>query len=266
MNRGYFLLTILLAVLILPAAFGASQSAAALYNHGNSLYSKGSYERAIGFYLKAAASGACDPRLEFNLGNAYLKKEKREIGRAILHYRRASLLAPRNPDISYNLDYARSIVEEKMPRAETFFPAKLWNSALEKFTLNELSIAWTVAFNACLLCIIGYIIVRNYRAEKSLKPISIVLGIVLLLLLPALISKLDEYDTNYDVAVHAGGLIARSGPGEDNPQLFNLPEGSVVVENQCRSGWCQVATPGGLSGWVPAEGVEPLVPDYCRAD
>jgi len=264
MNRVYRLLAFLSLLLSASAALGASQSAAALYNRANSLYSAGLYEQAIEFYLKAAGTGACDARLEYNLGNAYLKKPKREIGKAILHYRRASLLAPRDPDISYNLDFARSLAGNRLPLAETFYPAKLWNDMIAKVTLNELLATWTLAFNACLFCVIGYIIARKRRPKRLLKRFSMALGIVLIFTLPALATKFNHYNTDYYVVVHRGGLAARSGPGEDNPALFNLPEGTTVVENQCRGGWCQVATPGGLSGWVSADGVEPLFPDYCR--
>lgn len=266
MTRGYCLLSLLLIMLLAAPASGASRSAAALYNRANSLYSKGRYSEAVEFYLKAAESGACDARLEFNLGNAYLKKGDDEIGRAILHYRRASMLAPRDPDISYNLEFAQSLIGEQLPRTETFYPLKLWKGMLKKVTLNELSIAWTVTFNAFALCVIGYVIARKFRSKKILKRVSIVLGITAVLMLPALASKFADYNTDYDVVVRSGGLVARSGPGEDNPRLFNLPEGTTVVENERRSGWRQVATPGGLSGWVPAGGVEPLVPAYCRAD
>ncbi|MFQ5415033.1 MAG: hypothetical protein ACE5E6_11295, partial [Phycisphaerae bacterium] len=57
-------------------------------------------------FAAVAASGVVNGRLEFNLANAYLKAD--DIGRAILHYRRAHRLMPRDPRLAENLKVARS--------------------------------------------------------------------------------------------------------------------------------------------------------------
>ena len=53
-----------------------------------------------------AASGVANGRLEYNLGNCHLQAG--DLGRAILHYRRAQRLIPGDPLLSDNLKVARS--------------------------------------------------------------------------------------------------------------------------------------------------------------
>ena len=70
-------------------------------------------DRARRLYLSSAqrlgsivATGLANGWLEFNLGNSYLQAG--DVGQAILHYRRAQRLIPRDPLLTENLAVARS--------------------------------------------------------------------------------------------------------------------------------------------------------------
>ena len=72
----------------------------------NRLYEDGQFAQAAQAYQQLADQGFADSALFFNLGNAYFKQG--DYGRAILNYRRAEQLAPRDEDIAANLALARA--------------------------------------------------------------------------------------------------------------------------------------------------------------
>src|SRR5262249_24984506 len=75
------------------------------HNQGNRLYAAKDYAGAAAAYREALAAGH-DSRAHYNLGNALFKSGK--IGEAILNYRRAYALAPRDRDVRDNLAFARA--------------------------------------------------------------------------------------------------------------------------------------------------------------
>ena len=76
--------------------------------------------------------------LYFNLGNALFKSG--QIGRAIVNYRLAGQLAPRDPDIRANLRFARNHVDGADAR-----PGAWWRRWTGHLTLNEWSALVAVA-------------------------------------------------------------------------------------------------------------------------
>ena len=65
---------------------------------GNRLYEAGQFVEAAALYQALADAGAEDGTLYYNLGNACFKAG--DLGRAILNYRRAQALLPRDPDVA----------------------------------------------------------------------------------------------------------------------------------------------------------------------
>jgi tetratricopeptide (TPR) repeat protein len=76
------------------------------------LYESGQYAKAAEAYQQLVDQGYSDAALFYNLGNAYFKQG--DIGRAILNYRRAERLHPRDPDTRANLELARSLAVDQI--------------------------------------------------------------------------------------------------------------------------------------------------------
>ncbi|MCQ3980520.1 MAG: hypothetical protein DPW09_44490, partial [Anaerolineae bacterium] len=66
----------------------------------NEDYEAGNYADAASIYEAIIASGLHNSNVYYNLGNAYFKQE--DLGRAILNYRRAQRLDPRDADTTAN--------------------------------------------------------------------------------------------------------------------------------------------------------------------
>ena len=94
-----------LVVLLHPAAVRA-ESGSGGFEAANKLYEEGKFAQAAAAYEQLIQSGRVSAPLYFNLGNAWFKSG--QMGRAITAYRRAEQLAPRDPDVRANLQFARN--------------------------------------------------------------------------------------------------------------------------------------------------------------
>src|SRR6266699_3597580 len=97
-------------ILLLWCAWSVARAedASTAFDQANSLYEEGKFTEAAAAYEKMLQQGRASPALYFNLGNAFFKAG--QVGRAVLNYRLAERLAPRDPDIRANLKFARSRV------------------------------------------------------------------------------------------------------------------------------------------------------------
>ncbi|NJN94350.1 MAG: tetratricopeptide repeat protein [Anaerolineales bacterium] len=78
----------------------------------NEKYEAGDYAEASAIYEAILDSGLSHSSVYYNLGNAYFKQG--DLGRAILNYRRAQSLDPRDGDIAVNLSIARAQTVDKL--------------------------------------------------------------------------------------------------------------------------------------------------------
>src|ERR1043166_1680077 len=106
------------------------------FDNANKFYEEHKYKEAIQEYSSLLAERRVSPNLLFNLANAYFRAG--DIGRAVLNYRRAELLAPRDPEVQANLSFARDTVGG----VPIHGPGR---RALTYFGLNEISIALMTA-------------------------------------------------------------------------------------------------------------------------
>jgi len=121
------LLSILVG-LLLPVTL-RGEAGAISFEAANQLYEEGKFADAAAGYEQLVQAGRVSAALYFNLGNAWFKSG--QMGRAIAAYRRAERLAPRDPDVRANLQFARNQVQGPT------LPANAWRRWLGQLSLNE---------------------------------------------------------------------------------------------------------------------------------
>ncbi len=77
---------------------------------GLEAYKAGDYKAAVEAFSAIARSGVANGGLYYNLGNACLKAG--QLGPAIVWYERALKFMPGDPDLRFNLKYARSLTRD----------------------------------------------------------------------------------------------------------------------------------------------------------
>lgn len=240
LQRVVFLGTVLVAVLLV-AARAAAADAAAEFDAANQLYEQGRFREAAAAYEKLLPV-ADTPALWFNLGNARFKAG--QLGEAIAAYRVAQALAPRDPDIRANLQFARDQVKGPALR-----PGWL-DRRLTTLTLNE----WTLLAVAPAWLLLWLLTLRQLR--PALAPrlrgwtwffgLSTLLGVGMLALV---VLRAPGRDWRVVVAREA---VVRHGPFEESQSAFTVNDGAELRELDRKDDWVRV-TDGQRSGWVRGE-------------
>ena len=142
-------------LLALPAVPSRAALSDAAFESANKLYEEGKFAEAASAYEKVLQGGQTSAALCFNLGNAFFKSG--QIGRAIAAYRQAERLAPRDPDLRANLQFARN-----QTQGPTLAPSR-WQRWLGRLTLNE----WTVLAAAAVWLWLLLLAVLQWRPRLS---------------------------------------------------------------------------------------------------
>lgn len=238
------------AFFILAAtAWAAPESVAQLertFADAAKAYDENRLPDAIAGWQALADEGQALPEVLFNLGNAYYRHG--DLGAAILAYRRAQRLAPRDPDIRANLGFAAQSAGIELPVRKPL-------AAL----LLDFSRAEWLGFGAvCFWLLAGALAVWIAwpRFRFVARPAAAVLAALLLLALAGLALHRDLAQTPEGVVMLAGQKVL-SSPLETATPLLAAPEGALVRMRENRGIWVEVEL-GETRGWLPAAALAPV--------
>ena len=223
----------------------------------NQLYENGQFAQAAQAYEQLVDQGFADSALFYNLGNTYFKQG--DFGRAILNYRRATRLAPRDPDIRANLNLARSQAVDQLDPAnsEAFF-SHLVRLTEAWFTLNEMAVITLGLWSVFALVLIAFNRSKSGgRLKEGLQYTLITITLLLMLAIFSLGSRVYLEKTRPEGVVVVDELNVTSGPGSQYVTEFVLHSGAEVSLIEQRGSWIRLTLPGGeTQGWAPARTVE----------
>lgn len=251
-----FLLPALNFLYLAPSA--AAQSPDDLENlmaMANQDYETGHFAEAVATYEEIVEAGIQHSNVYYNLGNAYFKQG--DLGRAILNYRRAQRLDPRDGDIAANLEIARARTTDRLEH-----PGQVGLSQIvgRWFTAEELSYLLLGAW--LLICLLASLIIFLPRLRRQLSWFMAACALLFLLGLAAL--AIDYFDQETpEAVVIAEEVEVTAGPGsaEQYPVEFTLHAGAEIQVLERRLGWWLIGLPGNLRGWVPIDMVEMIAVD-----
>lgn len=243
------LITLLFAALIfVPGVLADGGDMAA----ANALAANGRTAEAIRAYENLASQGVDDPALYFNLGNAYYQNG--EWGQAILNYRRAAQLAPRDGDIQHNLALARGQVVDQWGQTPETMVTIFLADAARWLTMNETAVMTLLLWT--LLCVAAFVVRRRgHGRRRTLLQYSLVpLALLFLLAAFTLGGRMKLAHGLPEAVIVAQVADVYAGPGEQYGRDFQLHDGAEVALYQTRGDWAQIGAPGSaLRGWVHAE-------------
>ncbi|MBN2290440.1 MAG: hypothetical protein JXQ83_13980 [Candidatus Glassbacteria bacterium] len=228
------------------------------FREANRAYSENDFEGAAKGYRELLKLTGPNAGLYYNLGCAALKAG--HLGRAVLNFKRAARLSPRDPDIRANLSFVTALTrpagsEEENSRGfltDLFTRWVFLLSAREAGILQLVFLVW-VAVGVTVAAL-------GHRGVLRKAVIGWSAAGLVLLAANSLVLGMHIYSLRYgsQAVVVEDGAQARSGPGEDNTRVLVLPEGTLVALRESRGGWVLVSLPSGRSGWLPGEMVEKI--------
>ena len=215
---------------------------AAAFTQANKLYEQGKYADAASAYETLIKTGVVSPALLFNLGDA--RSKAGQTGLAIAAYRQAQRLAPRDPDIRANLQFARTQAQGGVspPSGAAFIR---W---LNRLTLNEWSVLTSVFFIGwCLLFTVTQL---NLESRQRLRSAKILLGCLGTLLFIATVLTYRSQQLTQTAIVAVPEAVVRLGPFGESQSAFTARDGTELAIIGQRQGWWQVMDSSGRSGWI----------------
>lgn len=238
--------------LLLVSVLGtAADSPAAAFDAATRQYERGLFAEALAGYEQLMATGGTSPALCFNAGNAAFRAS--HPGRAILYYRRAGLMAPRDREIRSNLQFVRSQVKGVPPAAPP-----LTSRLRPGLTLNQ----WAIATVAVGWAWIGLWIAVQIQPRwiDRLRRTRSVAGLVLIPLALGLgFTWQEDYLTRHAV-VTTGEVNMRQGPLDETHRVQQLRDGQEVVVSDQKNDWYQIRLPDLTVGWVKTNEVSLVIP------
>ena len=223
----------------------------------NALYESGRYVEAALVYEQLIDRGYESSTLYYNLGNAYYKQG--DLGRAILNYRRAEKLYPRDADIRTNLKIARDQRAYVFEKTGGAFAIESTSNPINRLTLDELALFTLAVWVVLALLVLVLLYAKRRAIRRGAVYASIVVGLALLLSATVTGERWYSEGHDYEIVVVAEMVDVVSGPGTNYAQEFTLHGGSEARLLEQRGSWTRLSIPGGdLQGWVPSSAVEEL--------
>jgi tetratricopeptide (TPR) repeat protein len=210
------------------------------------------YRQSAAALEALADSGVRNAALEYDLGNAYFRLG--ELGRAILHYRRAQQLDPTDAALAANLTYARNRVEPYIEPSGThqlIHRLTFWTSHTSVRTRYQLTLIASIAGW------LGLMLRLRWRS-RALLTLSCLVVLLALANAASVVWQLHDEAHRPPAVVLQGDHILRLGRGEGYDPALNQPLGPGVelrILSQ-RADWVEVQLPDDKTGWLPLGAVE----------
>lgn len=239
--------TVLILGLLLGALSATSAGAAdpqEAYHEGNVLYQNGDFAGAVAAYEEVLAGGVTAPELEYNLANAYLKEN--QVGKAILHYRRALRLDPTSESARANIDYARSLTQDVKPE-DSRNARWTW---IRRFRLGPQTAAALLFLAFTGFCTMAGLRIWGWKRKAWTGVLQGTLGGLALLLAAALVFEWTEMEGHAEGVILASEVEVHAGPADTYTVSFRLHEGTEAELLRESEGWVEIRVSDRLQGWV----------------
>jgi tetratricopeptide (TPR) repeat protein len=248
---------LILTLLLLPfftACSGQNTTSGAQMAAANRLYEDGRFAEAAVRYQTLVDMGIQDGRLYYNLGDAYFKAG--DLGRAILNFRRAQRLLPRDDDVATNLKLARAQAIDRIELESEGAIVGLVRRLIGWTTVDESALAALILW--IILCALGVAAILWAPRRRLLLYLAATVATLLLLGVLAIGIRLLDERGQPPALVVASDVAVRSGPGDDYLTEFTLHAGAEVRLVERRGEWVRIVLSGDLQGWTPSQAVVEL--------
>ena len=240
---------ILLTLVLALAARGEAPESR--FEEANILYEQGLHQEAIAAYGELIGEGLDSAAIRHNLGNALYQVSRK--GEAMVQYRQALRLSPRDPEITSN---HRFLQEDLGPSSR--FPRGWLHRLLLALTIDQWTLPGVVLFWSGILLHLVSLLRRGepkiWSRLSRLSGMGFLVAVVLLLL-----AARERYATDHGVVVQEEAVV-RFGPFRESESSHNLTDGMEVEILDEKDGWRKIRDTRNRIGWVQGDRLRSLPP------
>ncbi len=257
-QAAYGAMALIALMLALPSLMRAENQNAlldSLWQKGVSAYSDGRWEESANSWESLSGAGVESAELYYNLGNAYFKSG--EVAKAVLNYERSLRIDPSFSDARFNLEFARSMVQDRIDEVPEFI-LKTWARKIS-YLMN--SNAWAVLSLVLFASFLVMLLLFLLGPRKGLRRTGFYSAIVLILLSAGSygfsVWQRNVYRRADSAVVMKPVSSVKSSPSEESSKdLFLLHEGTKVGVLDSVGKWVNISLSDGRQGWIQAGDIE----------
>jgi tetratricopeptide (TPR) repeat protein len=245
---------ILLLISVASARADDTQDLNNLFNEACDLYEASEFDGALQIFESLVSNGVKNASVYYNLGNCYYQIG--EVGKAVLNYKRALILAPRDEDVRANLDFLRSSVGLR-DTTDSFGLSALAQLPGRIASPREWQMLFYVGYYLSAVCLLAVLFVGGLPRRYALRALSVLVVFAIACWLFAERGR-SRFSSGTEGVVVVNRSEFMSGPGAAFDELARLPDGAEV-SLRTRSGiWMEVKLTSGEIGWVKESNLETL--------
>lgn len=254
-SKAPVLAILLLLALPLSQARAAESYPDSLWNAGVAAYTEGDFASALQDWEDVRATGLMSKELYYNLGNAYFKTG--EMAQSILWYERALKLDPSDADIRHNLEYARSLTQDRIEEVpEIFF--EQWGHAMCYLLPSN---TWAVLCLVFLAAAVAMALLFLLGSTAGRRRVGFFMGIACLLLAFlgwdfAQWQRQEALAQDRAIVMRPVSSVKSSPSAESAKDLFILHEGTRVKILDNVGSYTNIELGDGRQGWIPSGDIE----------
>jgi len=205
-------------------------------------YKAGNFRQSAEKFETIAQQNIKNPYLYYNIGNAYLKAK--DTGHAILWYERAKLLAPGDPDLNYNLEYANTLVKDKKEDSikvmEILF---FWDSLIPVKVIQITAVFFSSLFFA-------WAAVQAVKRKKVFSGFGILFFSIFILTAAIVFVNYYKQSVRLNAVIITKEAVIRSGIADTSTTLFSLHAGTKISVLEQRDGYLKIKFSKDKIGWI----------------
>lgn len=253
MKRILYTLVVIVAATLSASAQNRVQDS--LWQAGNDSYAMGNFTSAIESYNKILDGGYESAKLYYNLGNSYYRVKN--MGKAVVYYKKALKLDPSNADAKANLAMAKARCVDKIEQVPEFMVVtwiKNVRDLLSSDSWAGIGIAAMVVL--CIISLFFRYAIKRSRGKTVAFILWVVAFAVVVISFAFSVSAYNKAKGGEEaVVVSAVGSI-KSSPSQDGNPIFILHEGTEVKLLETVEDWCKIEIADGRQGWVKSSDLE----------
>jgi len=246
----------LVVMLATTSVVFGNEKAQQAFEKGNVFYKNQNYAAALSIYDSLLKAGFRSAALEYNAGSAFYRTG--QIAKSILHYERAALLKPNDPDTEHNLKMAYLSTVDKIDPEPVLFYQQWWRDFAYGGTLEAKS-KWT----AILLWLsLGFWAAYLFLSKIAIRKWSFY-ACCFTLIFGLLGWALTEHHSNH-MHENKGAIImtdaayVKGAPTKDGANLFMLHSGTKVTVVDELDAWKKIRLANGNEGWIEKGEIEEI--------
>ncbi|MCC5915689.1 MAG: tetratricopeptide repeat protein [Cryomorphaceae bacterium] len=224
-----------------------------LLRKGNAHYETGEYGSAEKKYLAVLDAGYFSPTLYYNLGNTYYKLKN--VGKAILFYERALRLAPKDDDIAFNLQFARSAAIDKIEEKEEFWFKRFYRGFLQMFSTNTWAI---ISLVTAVMALIFWLLFLSDKIPFLLGVWGLVFSLLFCFSTMIAAFGRQSIDSERYAVLLVDASPVKSAPSQKGEDIFIIHAGMKMEILEQYEDWCKIKLANGNVGWLPLKSFEEI--------